>query len=146
MYGEDDNEFAVPLQDGEDEHEAYEETLQDDQLGDQPATNKTEMQPTASNSIGKSDAHSLPAKPGSAADQAASQLSYSAQIARQFSGYNQTPSQERQQRAEIPLPPNPNAHAASANAGPSAIATHEGAIGHQVQDRPVRPSEMKDEG
>ncbi|KAH7924443.1 hypothetical protein BV22DRAFT_1013257, partial [Leucogyrophana mollusca] len=79
---------------------------------------------------------SLPAKPQPAD---AGSLSYSAQIARQFSAYQQTPSQERQPRPALPLPANPQA-------GPSAIATHEGPPDRSSQERPIRPSEMKDEG
>lgn len=64
-------------------------------------------------------------------------LSYSAQVAKQFSAYQQTPSQERQQRTALPM---------NSPAAPSAIATHEGSADRDSQERPVRPSEMKDEG
>lgn len=78
----------------------------------------------------------LPPKPSSSANSAAS-LSYSAQVAQQFSAYRQTPSQERQQRIEngrfVDLTP---------TGGPS------GPPGANAArpDRPIRPSEMKDEG
>ncbi|KAF7964721.1 hypothetical protein HWV62_3661 [Athelia sp. TMB] len=136
LYGEDDNEFAVPLQDGGEE--TYEETAGNEE--DEEIEIKTELDNDDKSKI-KTDAHALPPKPGS---QTAEQMSYSAQIARQFSSYNQTSSQERQQRTEIPLPANPKAQP-----GTSAIATHDttsttrSAAG---QDRPIRPSEMKDEG
>lgn len=81
---------------------------------------------------------SLPARPHSGtADHA---LSYSAQVAQQFSAYQQTPSQERIQKPPLSLPSNPNTQG-----GPSAITTHEGATDSHA-DRPIRPSEMKDEG
>lgn len=82
-------------------------------------------------------ASSLPAKPQSSKNDP---MSYSAQVAKQFSAYQQTPSQERIQKPPLPLPPNP-----SAQGGPSAIATHEGPTDSHA-DRPIRPSEMKDEG
>ena len=67
----------------------------------------------------------LPPKPSLSATAAtAASLSYSAQVAQQFSTYRQTPSQERQQR--------------NIESGPSGS---QGRI-----DRPIRPSEMKDEG
>ncbi|KAG6370719.1 hypothetical protein JVT61DRAFT_11105 [Boletus reticuloceps] len=76
----------------------------------------------------------LPAKPATPESLG---LSYSAQVAKQFSAYQQTPSQERQQRTALPPIPQP---------GPSAIATHEGSADRNAQGRPIRPSEMKDEG
>ncbi|KAF5314298.1 hypothetical protein D9619_011865 [Psilocybe cf. subviscida] len=79
----------------------------------------------------------LPPKPtaSTTAPDAAS-LSYSAQIAKQFSAYQQTPSQERQQRSQIPLPPNPRANGAR----PSTITTS----GDTVFGK--KPSEMHDAG
>jgi hypothetical protein len=147
LYGEDDNEFVVPLQEGEDEPEQTHQEPPPDANSEDKATNKSENSlPQASPvSASKADAHSLPAKPGPTSS-SAEQMSYSAQIARQFSAYHQTPSQERQQRTEIPLPANPNPHAAPSSAGPSAIAIHEGSAARVNPDRPIRPSEMKDEG
>jgi RNA-binding protein Musashi len=146
LYGEDDNEFVVPLQEGEDEpEETHEETPIEGKSEDKSTTTKSESSTQASPvSVDKADAHSLPAKPGPTST-SAEQMSYSAQIARQFSAYHQTPSQERQQRTEIPLPANPTAQAAPTSAGPSAIAIHETAA-RANPDRPIRPSEMKDEG
>ena len=67
---------------------------------------------------------SLPAKPSQS-----SELSYSAQIAQQFSAYKQTPAQERQSK-------------------PLVLQSTGGNDSNGSQDgrRPVRPSEMKDEG
>ncbi|KZT63219.1 hypothetical protein DAEQUDRAFT_700377 [Daedalea quercina L-15889] len=66
----------------------------------------------------------LPAKPSQS-----SELSYSAQIAQQFSAYKQTPAQERQSR-------------------PSTLQGGNDSSSAHSQDgrRAVRPSEMKDEG
>ena len=89
------------------------------------------------------DAHrGLPPKPA-VAPPASSSLSYSAQVAKQFSVYQQTPSQERQQRKEIPLPPNPRANANARPVGearPAASANP----GDTVFGK--KPSEMHDAG
>ncbi|KAI8972551.1 hypothetical protein BD414DRAFT_425755 [Trametes punicea] len=70
---------------------------------------------------------SLPPKPAQS-----SELSYSAQVAQQFSAYKQTPAQERQQYQ------------------PSGSKTNGASHGDASQDdngrRAKRPSEMKDEG
>ncbi|KAI0314487.1 hypothetical protein OF83DRAFT_1063754, partial [Amylostereum chailletii] len=71
----------------------------------------------------------LPAKPVLSTD--SNGLSYSAQVAQQFSSYRQTPSQERQ--------PRPNSGQQTANFSGVSVPTGSA-------DRPVRPSEMKDEG
>lgn len=92
----------------------------------------------------------IPADSAKRPPESAQSLSYSAQIARQFSAYHQTPSQERQQRSM--LPPNPMAAAAAVKTdiGPSAIASYESRTDNEPVfasvDRPIRPSEMKDEG
>ncbi|KAI0830167.1 hypothetical protein BC628DRAFT_983432 [Trametes gibbosa] len=70
---------------------------------------------------------SLPPKPPSS-----SELSYSAQVAQQFSAYKQTPAQERQQYQAS------NASGSKAN-GAADLPPDDGR-------RAVRPSEMKDEG
>ena len=67
---------------------------------------------------------SLPPKP-------ATELSYSAQVAKQFSAYKQTPAQERQQYQVSPATKNNGVAEGDLNDN-----------GH----RAVRPSEMKDEG
>ncbi|KAJ7283331.1 hnRNP A1-gamma isoform [Mycena rebaudengoi] len=91
IYGDDDNEFAVP------------ETTT-------PLTPAADAQTPP---VKHETHHALPPKPTSAASSSSQQqqqqaaaanaaaLSYSAQIAQQFSAYQQTPSQERQQRAEM---------------------------------------------
>ncbi|KAG2035476.1 hypothetical protein BDR03DRAFT_522617 [Suillus americanus] len=128
LYGDlYDDEFTVPLDD-----EASPTTETPPQADKNPEPVKME------NSTSPTSASSLPAKPQSSKSDYA--LSYSAQVAKQFSAYQQTPSQERIQKPPLPLPPNP-----SPQGGPSAIATHEGPTDNHA-DRPIRPSEMKDEG
>ena len=141
MYGEDDNEFAVPLQDASDEaaEQSYEKPEETGATDKQKSESAQQSSPTS----GK-DSLALPAKPAPDST-AAEQMSYSAQIARQFSTYNQTPSQERQQRSEIPLPANPAGHN-TIHSGTSAITTHDSSSSRPNHDRPIRPSEMKDEG
>lgn len=75
---------------------------------------------------------SLPAKPTHAGE-----LSYSAQIAQQFSAYKQTPAQERQQHSHLS-----NTGVSVGGTDAVDLASYDGASGR----RPVRPSEMKDEG
>ena len=150
IYGEDDNEYAVPLNDEaeeelEDGAQYMGETEQQDNVsqteGNRTRTNSdakpyelparavgttssastTAPSPTQSNG-------SLPAKSASPRSTSSNTLSYSAQIARQFSAYQQTPSQERQQRIAT-----------------SKIATHEGTTsGDSVFGK--KPSEMHDAG
>jgi len=117
-----DDGFTIPLEDDVQSPVEPKEHPQDDQHpSSEPAPKSDPI-----------DSPSLPAKPLAAAD--AASLSYSAQVAKQFSVYQQTPSQERQQRPANGIP----------QAGPSAIATHES--DRSRADRPIRPSEMKDEG
>ncbi|KAI0632881.1 hypothetical protein C8Q77DRAFT_1058989, partial [Trametes polyzona] len=71
---------------------------------------------------------SLPPKPPTS-----SELSYSAQVAQQFSAYKQTPAQERQQ------------YQASNSSGSKTNGAGD-ASSHDDGRRAVRPSEMKDEG
>lgn len=78
--------------------------------------------------------NSLPAKPSQTAE-----LSYSAQVAKQFSVYKQTPAQERQQRTQSASSSTSKAHIASIDSMDTA--THD-----SNRNRTVRPSEMKDEG
>ena len=149
IYGEDDNEYAVPLNDEADEEleesaQSVKEEYEPDKLlhteGNSTRTNsdsKPAKQPssktagasstnsaTATASSPAQSDRSLPVKPRSPTSSA---MSYSAQIAQQFSAYQQTPSQERQQR----LPS-------------SKIATHEGPLGDSVFGK--KPSEMHDAG
>lgn len=128
-----DDGFTVPL---DDEYQSPVEQT--------PSSNlEKSLEPTpamtTSGTNGRSEppgTGTLPAKP---ATSESSGLSYSAQVAKQFSAYQQTPSQERQQRTSLALN-------SQSQAGPSAIATHEGSADRNSQDRPIRPSEMKDEG
>lgn len=122
-----DDEFTVPLD--EEASPTTQAPLKVDK-----APNHVKME--TSTSGGPSS--SLPAKPHSVPSDHS--LSYSAQVAQQFSAYQQTPSQERIQKPPLSLPSNP-----SAQGGPSAITTHEGPTDSHA-DRPIRPSEMKDEG
>lgn len=65
-------------------------------------------------------------------------MSYSAQVAKQFSAYKQTPAQERQQRAQAtPL---------TTSKIPTAGADTEVPSSEAARARPTRVSEMKDEG
>lgn len=95
------------------------------------ARSPTEKSPKDVTSPSKSSGESTP------------QLSYSAQIAKQFSSYKQTPSQERQQRSAVQGLPQPLGKTAP-------IASYESRTQNesagQFGDRAVRPSEMKDEG
>ncbi|KAF8990265.1 hypothetical protein BDQ17DRAFT_1372173 [Cyathus striatus] len=76
--------------------------------------------------------NSLPPKPSTVPSNA---MSYSAQIAKQFSAYQQTPTQERQQRKELPLPQNPM----STHGNPPTVNNSDGVFGK-------KPSEMHDAG
>lgn len=137
IYGDEDNEFAVPLNDTEDWDEPQTEA---ERLTNTPPASASSSQKLTS-SVSQDVLHSLPAKP-QIPDSAS--LSYSAQIAQQFSAYQQTPSQERQQRPEIPLPPNPRQAA-----GTSIIATHETTTATSGAADSIfgkKPSEMHDSG
>jgi RNA-binding protein Musashi len=138
IYGDDDNEFAVPLEAEDWDEPATSEKDEQPENSPPPASASTPHKPATP---ATQDAlHALPAKPQSP-DSAS--LSYSAQIAQQFSAYQQTPSQERQQRAEIPLPPNPRNAGAG---GPSTIATHETITPNADSIFGKKPSEMHDSG
>ena len=151
IYGEDDNEYAVPLnEEAEEELEDGLQFLQEENESDnlsqaegsrmgansdakpseqsaQVARTSTSSASTTARSPSQSDG-SLPARPVSPRSSSSNALSYSAQIAQQFSAYQQTPSQERQQRMSS-----------------SKIATHEGTpSGDSVFGK--KPSEMHDAG
>ncbi|KAG6900214.1 hypothetical protein C0993_001479 [Termitomyces sp. T159_Od127] len=137
--------------------ELYDDIYGDDELTDFPAETSadadldeaeeasaekapspTTVQPPKKPQDGRSSLPPKPATPNS--------LSYSAQIAQQFSAYQQTPSQERQQRTTIPLPDNPRttgAAAAVSSISTSPIATHE-TSNDSVFGK--KPSEMHDSG
>lgn len=104
----------------------------------EPVPSPTTVQPPKKPQDGRNSLPPKPATPNS--------LSYSAQIAQQFSAYQQTPSQERQQRTTIPLPDNPRttgAAAAASSTSTSPIATHE-TSNDSVFGK--KPSEMHDSG
>jgi RNA-binding protein Musashi len=134
IYGEDDSESAVPVE------------------GPTPITPSQDPQPPAMTTH-----HNLPQKPSSAPASASSahqleqqqkdaanaaSLSYSAQVAQQFSAYQQTPSQERQQRLEMPLP--------ARTQSTSAIPTHASPTYNISSSEDTvfgkKPSEMHDAG
>ncbi|KAF9219340.1 hypothetical protein BS17DRAFT_654703, partial [Gyrodon lividus] len=92
-----DDEFTVPL---DDEYQSpVEETNAStfDKLSEPTSATTTPATDFKSESSGTG---SLPAKP--AVTESPGLLSYSAQVAKQFSAYQQTPSQERQQRSAFP--------------------------------------------
>ncbi|KAJ7929138.1 hnRNP A1-gamma isoform [Mycena leptocephala] len=89
IYGDDDTDIVIPAE------------------GQTPITPNPDTQSAAPTIMKHETHHNLPAKPGSTTvspsssqQQQNGSLSYSAQIAQQFSAYQQTPSQERQQRPE----------------------------------------------
>lgn len=144
IYGDDEeNEYEVATQDPSPEAEDAED-VKPELSTPSSSTAKPDDPPLAHHTL-PPDAHrGLPPKPAVAPP---SSLSYSAQVAKQFSVYQQTPSQERQQRREIPLPPNPRANAsaprpaaAAAEARPAAPANP----GDTVFGK--KPSEMHDSG
>ncbi|KAJ7122887.1 hypothetical protein C8R44DRAFT_840689 [Mycena epipterygia] len=133
IYGDDDIEFAVPTE------------------GQTPVTPNS-----AAPTIVKHETHhNLPPKPGSApvsgsssqqlqqqqnAAANAASLSYSAQIAQQFSAYQQTPSQERQQRPDMP------ARAQSTSAIPTHATQTYNISSSEDTVFGKKPSEMHDAG
>ncbi|KIM37945.1 hypothetical protein M413DRAFT_448206 [Hebeloma cylindrosporum] len=133
-----------------DEQEATEATENADQyqidIDDESYPVEDEVATTTSSQ--QESSSSLPSKPaGNPSSDPSPQLSYSAQVAKQFSAYQQTPSQERQQRKEIPLPPNPRASArtnsftsASGSEAPKTYHTSGGTVFGK------KPSEMHDHG
>jgi hypothetical protein len=130
IYGEDDNDYAVPHQDVEQTRESHKDNQA---LSD--VSSDVESASLQRPTVGASDAlHSLPPKPPSPNS---GSLSYSAQIAQQFSAYQQTPSQERQQRTESLLSKRPSTF--TTNEGPSSAGSLDTVFGK-------KPSEMHDAG
>lgn len=128
LYGEDDNalEYSAEQPSADDAQglDSHNQTHTNQQSNDPRLQNRA---PNGTQGLSKTQTSAE-----------ADALSYSAQIAQQFSAYRQTPTQERQPFQQQ---------------GTSAIATYESPISSShVQDklpptdRPVRPSEMKDEG
>ncbi|RDB19606.1 hypothetical protein Hypma_013256 [Hypsizygus marmoreus] len=142
IYGDDDAEYqtAQPDNEGEDNTEDFQDEVSPE-TSISPSTTEPASQPKKpppSSAPQDAVAHrSLPPKPMSP-----NSLSYSAQIAQQFSAYQQTPSQERQQRAEIPLPPNPRAVVGAMSSSSTAL-TREDADASVFGKK---PSEMHDSG
>ncbi|KAH9034506.1 hypothetical protein EDB85DRAFT_1851509, partial [Lactarius pseudohatsudake] len=89
-----------------------------------------------------SNADALPPKPASASG-GGLPLSYSAQVAEQFSSsYRQTPSQERGRLDAARLAQ----FQVNQTGAPSSGSTGADSPTTDAQARPIRPSEMKDEG
>lgn len=146
IYGDEYNEYAVPVQDADlqEQDKTQEETQPEESKESSP---EHDVQSSKNTPFVGQDVHrSLPAKPSAQSTQAA-QLSYSAQIAKQFSVYQQTPSQERQQRTEIPLPRNPRD---SRTTNPIPTVTTSADSGQSASDPDgvfgKKPSEMHDAG
>ena len=89
----------------------------------------------------RTNADALPPKPNASSAANAAALSYSAQVAEQFSSsYRQTPSQERGRLDAARLAQFNQTSPSSDSTGANSMADG------GAQTRPVRPSEMKDEG
>ncbi|KAF8961589.1 hypothetical protein BDZ97DRAFT_1905467 [Flammula alnicola] len=140
IYGDEENDFE-PTHEQEhveqDAAEGYEES------NAQTSSSAPTVDEAAGSSALPQDTHrSLPPKPSVSSP---SLLSYSAQVAKQFSAYQQTPSQERQQRKEIPLPQNPRPNSGR----PSFTVLSDRAIPSGMSNDTVfgkKPSEMHDAG
>lgn len=134
IYGDDDFEHEASASQ-EPEEFIEDQPVEEDETS--PSTSvKAESSEHAFSTLRHPGPHtSLPPKPSQ------SNLSYSAQIAQQFSAYQQTPSQERQQRSEIPLPANPRTRSAPnvVHETPSIIPSTDSIYGK-------KPSEMHDAG
>ncbi|KAF5391996.1 hypothetical protein D9757_003362 [Collybiopsis confluens] len=134
IYGDDDNDFGFVEPVIEEETAAMTiTTAPAAKSEDKPSELASSPVTTSKNELPSS----LPAKPSTSSSQtSASSLSYSAQIAQQFSTYQQTPSQERQQRhsnLSAPL-----------KTSPIAIVDSSGSDSDTVFGK--KPSEMHDAG
>ncbi|KAJ7762774.1 hnRNP A1-gamma isoform [Mycena maculata] len=120
--------------------------------GQTPIVTNPDPQPPTQTVVKHETHHNLPPKPGSASVSASSSqqqqnaanaasLSYSAQIAQQFSAYQQTPSQERQQR-EMPFP----ARAQQTSAIPTLASSTYSISSSEDTVFGKKPSEMHDAG
>jgi hypothetical protein len=139
LYGEEDSEAALSKE--------PDTSLKTPQEVD-PSLEKTPSTPTVDTKLqefvkSKPDVlpNSLPAKPPSPGVNGAS---YSAQIARQFSAYQQTPNQEHDSRPEVQALPDSRSLPASS----AVVLTPDDSVPlDKATDRPIlRPSDMKDEG
>ncbi|KAJ3993738.1 hnRNP A1-gamma isoform [Lentinula boryana] len=137
IYGDEDNDFGF-IEPALEENVT--QTSADTSIKIEPKTEEKSSEPTQNplTSTSKTETHSsLPPKPSVNSPQNGnSSLSYSAQIAQQFSAYQQTPSQERQQRQ----------HALSAPLKTSPIATIDSTTGDSDTVFGKKPSEMHDAG
>ncbi|TFY81078.1 hypothetical protein EWM64_g2931 [Hericium alpestre] len=136
LYGDDfDEDFTLPQSDEPQTEEAPQEKPPVAAEGDAaqsdapPAADAQTNEPSTSKPAEPAPAP-LPAKPSTTGE--GPNLSYSAQVAQQFSAYRQTPSQERQGRGYADTMPSDR--------------SVPGQVGAKPGDRPIRPSEMKDEG
>ncbi|KAJ4481067.1 hnRNP A1-gamma isoform [Lentinula aciculospora] len=130
IYGDEDNDFGFI-------EPAPEENATETPAATSAPNPESELLQPAQTSASKGEVHSLPAKPSVGSSQNGNpSLSYSAQIAQQFSAYQQTPSQERQQRQ----------HGMTAPPKTSPIATVDSTTGDSDTVFGKKPSEMHDAG
>ncbi|KAF5375350.1 hypothetical protein D9615_008024 [Tricholomella constricta] len=134
IYGDDDIDY--PQTETADDSEPTLDDEPPEQSTPSPVNESTSQQSKKPPPASQDPHRSLPPKPMSP-----NSLSYSAQVAQQFSAYQQTPSQERQQRAEIPLPQNPRASGAAST---SNMAREDTSSSDNVFGK--KPSEMHDSG
>ncbi len=144
IYGDDeDNEYEGGAEDPSIDAQDAEDIIIELSTSSSSIPPKPDDLPQPAHPTLPPDAHrGLPPKPA-VAPPASSSLSYSAQVAKQFSVYQQTPSQERQQRKEIPLPPNPRANA---NARPASEVRPVAPANPGDTVFGKKPSEMHDAG
>lgn len=134
IYGDDDNELQV--------------NTQDSKIPPQSSTASAKASTLSPTIKQEFTTRSLPAKPTAGpSNPNIDNLSYSAQIAQQFSAYQQTPSQERQQRQDLSHtisgsrgnPPSTLVQSSIPTLGTSNGASDGGVFGK-------KPSEMHDAG
>ena len=128
---------------GDEETDFTEEVLENSEVSQQGGETEVDAQPSSSaievyestGNLNQDTYRSLPAKPTGSSG---SQLSYSAQVAKQFSAYQQTPSQERQQQQ------NTRSGQSRPLSAPSECKTVPGTATDTVFGK--KPSEMHDAG
>lgn len=141
LYGADEAEFD----DRQETEESFEVKTTANVENDSPTEYKSQAPSNKVTSDAKKELS--PSSSDKRPSDSAHSLSYSAQIAKQFSVYQQTPSQERQQR--MALSSAPTSPITPTDGTPSAIASYESRTDNKPfipHERPIRPSEMKDEG
>ncbi|KAK7441726.1 hypothetical protein VKT23_016389 [Stygiomarasmius scandens] len=141
IYGDDDNDLLAGVSVSEPSPEDTTATLSASNAEDLEQKIESSSNTNSSSRTGILPS-SLPAKPGNSNSTSTSQtstpsLSYSAQIAQQFSAYTQTPSQERQQIRRIP-------QKTSEPMPISTVDSSAGSSGDTVFGK--KPSEMHDAG